>query len=299
MNQALTLPFRCPNFYNYFIPQALSRSLNRPQRRPRFQLTSATEKDPFQAAPFDCTFRASDTEIISCRLAAFPEMDPTFSAIRDALSQHETAREKIKQCREAADVQIRLAQKAIADMLIEDDLTAVAEKALEELKATGPLISEIEKALPEEPGSFFRYYDIWNYLLQSCATIAVLIVFIKENTLATRETVVEMTGASIRIPVESYLVGVCNVMPELSRLSMNRVIKSDYETPRRCASFANHISEGFKQLNLRNDFLRKRYDGIKYDVKRLEEIMYDLSIRGLVKKDNPDAKMPDTTDGSK
>jgi hypothetical protein len=27
--------------------------------------------------------------------------------------------------------------------------------------------------------------------------------------------------------------------------------------------------------------LRKRYDAIKYDVKRIEEVMYDISIRKL------------------
>jgi len=32
---------------------------------------------------------------------------------------------------------------------------------------------------------------------------------------------------------------------------------------------------------LKNDSLRKRFDAIKYDVKRCEEIVYDLSIRGL------------------
>lgn len=212
-------------------------------------------------------------------------MDRTFLAIRDELSVREATKEKIKICRDDAEIQVRVAQKAIADMLIENNIHSVADKALKELNATGPLIVKIEKALPEEPGCFFKYFDIWNPVLQSCASVAVLITFIKENTLATKEKVIKMTGADVRMPVESYLYGVCNVMPELCRLSMNRVIKRDYDTPRRCASFANDISEGFKQLNLRNDSLRKRYDGIKYDVKRLEEIMYDLSIRGLVKRD--------------
>lgn len=35
-------------------------------------------------------------------------------------------------------------------------------------------------------------------------------------------------------------------------------------------------------LNLKNDALRKRFDGLKYDVKRCEEVVYDLTIRGLV-----------------
>ena len=36
-------------------------------------------------------------------------------------------------------------------------------------------------------------------------------------------------------------------------------------------------------LNLKNDGLRKRFDGIKYDLKKVEEVVYDLSIRGLDK----------------
>jgi len=44
------------------------------------------------------------------------------------------------------------------------------------------------------------------------------------------------------------------------------------------------LYEGFQLLNLKNDNLRKRFDSIKYDVKKIEEIVYDISIRGLAKK---------------
>ena len=36
-------------------------------------------------------------------------------------------------------------------------------------------------------------------------------------------------------------------------------------------------------LNLKNDFLRKRYDALKYDVKKIEEVVYDVTLRGLQK----------------
>ena len=36
-------------------------------------------------------------------------------------------------------------------------------------------------------------------------------------------------------------------------------------------------------LNLKNDNLRKKFDGIRYDLKKVEEVVYDLSIRGLNK----------------
>lgn len=41
------------------------------------------------------------------------------------------------------------------------------------------------------------------------------------------------------------------------------------------------LNAGFRLLNLKNDMLRKRFDALKYDVKKIEEVVYDLSIRGL------------------
>lgn len=35
------------------------------------------------------------------------------------------------------------------------------------------------------------------------------------------------------------------------------------------------------QLNLRNDALRRKFDSLKYDVKRCEDVVYDLTLRGL------------------
>ena len=43
------------------------------------------------------------------------------------------------------------------------------------------------------------------------------------------------------------------------------------------------VAVGPRQLNLKNDNLRKKFDGIKYDLKKVEEVVYDLSIRGLNK----------------
>jgi len=43
----------------------------------------------------------------------------------------------------------------------------------------------------------------------------------------------------------------------------------------------NDLNAGFRLLNLKNDYLRKRFDSMKYDLKRVEEISYDLKIRKL------------------
>ena len=66
-----------------------------------------------------------------------------------------------------------------------------------------------------------------------------------------------------------------------SRFSVNVVTAGDYGRPMRIAKFMNELDSGFRLLNLKNDSLRKKYDGLKYDLKKVEEVVYDVSIRGL------------------
>ena len=51
--------------------------------------------------------------------------------------------------------------------------------------------------------------------------------------------------------------------------------------PIRIAKFIGELDSGFRLLNLKNDALRKRFDGLKYDLKKVEEVVYDVTIRGL------------------
>lgn len=60
----------------------------------------------------------------------------------------------------------------------------------------------------------------------------------------------------------------------------------DYSLAPKVSRFVCDLSTGFRLLNLKNDGLRKRFDGLKYDVKKIEEVVYDLSIRGLIPKES-------------
>lgn len=70
----------------------------------------------------------------------------------------------------------------------------------------------------------------------------------------------------------------------------------DYDRPLRISRFVKEVHGGFQLLNLKNDLLRKRFDGIKYDIKKIEEgefwtvmlrlltsVVYDITLRGLIK----------------
>ena len=62
---------------------------------------------------------------------------------------------------------------------------------------------------------------------------------------------------------------------------MNAVTAGDYARPIRIAKFIGELDSGFRLLNLKNNSLRKRFDGLKYDLKKVEEVVYDVTIRGL------------------
>ena len=68
-----------------------------------------------------------------------------------------------------------------------------------------------------------------------------------------------------------------------SRLARNSVTLGDYRRPLQIAQFIKDVHAGFQILNLKNDTLRKRSDGIKYRVKEVEDVVYDISLRGLTK----------------
>jgi len=45
----------------------------------------------------------------------------------------------------------------------------------------------------------------------------------------------------------------------------------NYDRPLAISRFVRELSTAFQILNLKNDALRKRFDSIKYDVKKIEE----------------------------
>lgn len=81
---------------------------------------------------------------------------------------------------------------------------------------------------------------------------------------------------------EDYLHSVITLVNELARLCPNSIVNSDFTLPLKISKFCKEVHAGFGLLNLKNDSLRKRYDGMKYDIKKMEEVVYDISLRGLV-----------------
>ncbi|KAE9972157.1 hypothetical protein BLS_004159 [Venturia inaequalis] len=112
---------------------------------------------------------------------------------------------------------------------------------------------------------------------------------------------IEQVGAAMQIPtnlkdrdafhitIEEYLLALVSLTDELGRLARNSVTLQDFRRPLQIAQFIKDVFSGFQILNLKNDILRKRVDALKYRVKEVEDVVYDLSLRGLVPKEEESA----------
>ncbi|KAL5115570.1 Translin-1 [Pleosporales sp. CAS-2024a] len=86
------------------------------------------------------------------------------------------------------------------------------------------------------------------------------------------------------LTIEEYLQSLISLVEELTRLARNAVTLGDYERPLVINQFVKDLHAGFQMLNLKNDSLRRRSDGLKYRVKDVEDVVYDLSLRNLLPK---------------
>lgn len=138
-------------------------------------------------------------------------------------------------------------------------------------------------------GQYYRFSDHWNWITQRIVSLIALVVYLEAGFLVSRDTCAEILGLKtnqsdgFHMDLEMYLLGVLQMVNELSRFAINSVTLGDYSRVLSLQRFVGDINSGFRLLNLKNDGLRKRFDSLKYDVKRIEEIVYDLSIRGLLK----------------
>lgn len=96
---------------------------------------------------------------------------------------------------------------------------------------------------------------------------------------------------AFHLTIEEYLLALTDLTQELGRLATNAVTLGDFALPLTVSAFLKDLFAGFQLLNLKNDILRKRADAVKYDVKRVEDVVYDLSLRGLVPRPGADAEM--------
>jgi len=81
---------------------------------------------------------------------------------------------------------------------------------------------------------------------------------------------------------EYYLFGLCDLTGELVRKAVNAGIDADYNQVLNIRSLVSEIYGELLKFDFRNGDLRKKFDGIKYDLKKVEDLVLELKLSGKV-----------------
>ncbi|KAF7593623.1 hypothetical protein BBP40_011141 [Aspergillus hancockii] len=188
--------------------------------------------------------------------------------------------------------------------LISGPVKPVLEETTKEILIQKEQVTRLKDLADKQP--FYKYNGVWTRELQNLVSSIELCAWLggfeeyKSNSSASFLTIEEV-GKFLDIPVnlkeqdafhltiEEYLLALISMVEELSRLAVNSVTLGDYTRPVQIGNFIKDLFAGFQLLNLKNDILRKRSDGIKYSVKKVEDVVYDLSLRNLIPKNGDSA----------
>ena len=82
----------------------------------------------------------------------------------------------------------------------------------------------------------------------------------------------------ILVPPESYIAGLCDVPGELLRFAIKSATEKDVKMVKKCAATGQEIMGELIEFNL-TSYLRNKFDQAKNAVRRMEEVVYEVSLR--------------------
>lgn len=77
---------------------------------------------------------------------------------------------------------------------------------------------------------------------------------------------------------EEYLGGVMDFTGELNRYAVLRATARDIEAVKRCRDVADALFAQLMLFDWRNGQLRRKFDAVKYTLKKLEQVIYELTL---------------------
>eukprot|EP00200_Dunaliella_tertiolecta_P018647 CAMPEP_0202398662 /NCGR_PEP_ID=MMETSP1128-20130828/1467_1 /ASSEMBLY_ACC=CAM_ASM_000463 /TAXON_ID=3047 /ORGANISM="Dunaliella tertiolecta, Strain CCMP1320" /LENGTH=246 /DNA_ID=CAMNT_0049001845 /DNA_START=157 /DNA_END=897 /DNA_ORIENTATION=- len=230
-----------------------------------------------------------------------------FGQVRNAVELYDDRRESvIKRCRDSQ----KLAKQAIYSLHRNDN--AKAEAQLREVEV---IAKELLPMITESP---FLRMGSYSASMEEYGEAMAFLVFLKEGRLV-RKSELPLCDTEERwvtrlykrtcqrdlcklphlctLPrVLRYLGAILDFTGELNRFCVKAATARDKEAVKRCRDLCDAIMGEFLQFNLRNSSPRKKFDSLKYTLKKLENTLYELSLtenlglKTLGKEEEPDAE---------
>ncbi|XP_027349336.1 translin [Abrus precatorius] len=233
-------------------------------------------------------FRRLETFRVSCfssSMAVPPSsLEKQFDAFRTQLEESGTLRDRIRSVVSEIESTTRLMYASLLLVHQSRPTPEILEKAKSQINVLKEQYKQLAEILGGCPGQYYRFHGDWKSETQSVVSMLTFMHWLETGSLLEHKEAEEKLGlnrSEFGLDVEDYLIGVCFMSNELPRYVVNQVTAGDYDCPRKVLKFLTDLHAAFRMLNLRNDFLRKKFDGMKYDLRKVEEVYYDVKIRGL------------------
>jgi len=181
-----------------------------------------------------------------------------FNEIREKLASYDSKREElIKKAREL----LKISKQVIYSIHREN-----TKESLSNLNKANKIKKELDKIASFDQKLFFEasYSDA----CQEYAEAVCYYDFIQNKRIPSFK--------DLGISYEDYLMGICDLTGELTRKAVSLATKRKPKEVEKIKRFVEDIYGEFLKFDLRNGSLRKKYDSIKWNLKKLEEVMYDL-----------------------
>ncbi|XP_019444323.1 PREDICTED: translin-like [Lupinus angustifolius] len=211
-------------------------------------------------------------------------LEKQFETFRTELEESGTLRERIRSVVSEIESTTRVMYATLLLVHQSRSVNELLEKAKSQIDVLKEKYKQLAQILGGCSGQYYRYHGDWKSETQSVVSLLTFMHWLETGNLLEHKEAEDKLGlnnSEFGLDVEDYLIGVCFMSNELPRYVVNQVTAGDYDCPRKVLKFLTDLHAAFRLLNLRNDFLRKKFDGMKYDLRKVEEVHYDVKIRGL------------------
>ncbi|MBW2974378.1 hypothetical protein KY366_01550 [Candidatus Woesearchaeota archaeon] len=183
-----------------------------------------------------------------------------FSKIRERLARYDSDREDL--IKKSRDV-LKLSKQLIY---------TIHRKDIREAKLLLGSLKKEKQNLDKLASSNARlfYEPSYSQAMQEYSEALTYYGFIKDKKIP--------TVSALNVSEEDYLMGICDLTGELARKAVTIAYKDQKEVEE-IKNLVEEIFGEFLKFNLRNTELRRKSDSIKWNLKKLEEIMYDIKKR--------------------
>ncbi|MBT4539974.1 hypothetical protein HOC35_00525 [Candidatus Woesearchaeota archaeon] len=141
-----------------------------------------------------------------------------------------------------------------------------AKKQLDEAESN---IKKTEKLIKKIPK--LRSVGIYSNALEEYVEAKCFYGFVKDKKLP--------KASQLPVTSEEYLLGLCDFTGEMGRVAVILATNKKFKQVKQIKDVVEEIFGFFSSIDLRNGELRKKSDSIKWNLKKIEEVLYDISMK--------------------